>query len=102
MVVQLSVWWLAGGAAAALAVVAGAALLLWRARGPRRRAAAAEARLRDAIESLSDGLLLWDADDRLVLVNPAVQRAEARRGTDRHAPFAIGATFETLIGRRVT
>jgi two-component system cell cycle sensor histidine kinase PleC len=102
MVVQLSVWWLAGAAAAALAVVADAALRLWRARDSRRRAAAAEARLRDAIESLSDGLLLWDADDRLVLVNPAVQRAEVRRGADQLAPFAIGATFEALIGRRVT
>jgi len=65
------------------------------------RAATAEARVRDAIESLSDGLLLWDAEDRLVLVNPAVQRAEARRGSDRIAPLAIGATFEALIRRRV-
>jgi signal transduction histidine kinase len=66
-----------------------------------RRAVAAESRVRDAIESLSDGLLLWDAADRLVLVNPAVQRAEARRGSDRIAPLAIGATFEALIRRRV-
>jgi signal transduction histidine kinase len=66
-----------------------------------RRATFAEARVRDAIESLSDGLLLWDAEDRLVLVNPAVQRAEARRGSDQIAPLTTGATFEALIRRRV-
>src|SRR3954447_15636505 len=34
----------------------------------RRGAPAAEARMRDAIESLSDGLVLWNRDDHLVLV----------------------------------
>jgi diguanylate cyclase (GGDEF)-like protein/PAS domain S-box-containing protein len=33
------------------------------------RAREAEARLRQAIESVSDGFALWDADDRLVLAN---------------------------------
>ena len=66
-----------------------------------RRAAAAETRVRDAIESLADGLLLWDGEDRLVLANPAMRRAEARRGFDLLAPLVLGATFEDLIRRRV-
>jgi two-component system cell cycle sensor histidine kinase PleC len=68
----------------------------------RREAAAAEARMRDAIESLSDGLVLWDPEDRLVLVNPAMQRAEVRRGAESIAPLIIGETFESMIRRRVT
>jgi two-component system cell cycle sensor histidine kinase PleC len=68
----------------------------------RREAAAAEARMRDAIESLSDGLVLWDPADRLMLVNPAMQRAEVRRGAENLAPLIIGETFEAMIRRRVT
>ncbi len=47
-------------------------------------------------------MLLWDAEDRLVVVNPAMVRAEAAHGFDRTAPLEVGATFETLIRRRVT
>src|SRR5712671_2402890 len=68
----------------------------------RREATAAEARMRDAIESLSDGLVLWNRDDHLVLVNPAMQRAEVRRGAEGIAPLIIGETFEGMIRRRVT
>jgi two-component system cell cycle sensor histidine kinase PleC len=122
-------FWLAGGlAAAALALIAatgwwrevwitgalaaGASVALiglgWglgralaRLDAEQRRAAAAATQVRDAIESLSNGLLLWDADDRLVMVNPAMARAEARRGFDRSAPLVIGASFETSIRQRV-
>ncbi|MEJ0070937.1 MAG: PAS-domain containing protein [Pseudomonadota bacterium] len=101
MEVRLSFWWLIGIAAPALAVLAFAVRLLWEGRSNQRRVATAEARVRDAIESLSDGLMLWDAEDRLVLVNPAVQRAEARRGSDRIAPLRIGTRFEEVMRRRV-
>jgi two-component system cell cycle sensor histidine kinase PleC len=45
--------------------------------------------------------LLWDAADRLTLVNPAVRRAEARRGSDRIAPLSIGAGFAAVVRSRV-
>ncbi len=53
-------------------------------RASRAAVAAAEQRLRDAIDSLTDGFLLWDADDRLVMANAAIGRldpAEAERLT---------------------
>jgi two-component system cell cycle sensor histidine kinase PleC len=101
MVIHLSFWWLAGLAILALAAAALTTRQLWVGRANQRRAATAEARVRDAIESLSDGLMLWDADDRLILVNPAVKRAEARRGSERIVPLSLGVRFEEVIRRRV-
>jgi two-component system cell cycle sensor histidine kinase PleC len=90
--------------ACAIGAILSPVLIGWRL-GPidaeQRRAAAAARQVRDAIESLSNGLLLWDAADRLVLVNPAMAHAEARRGFDRSMPLTIGASFEDLIRRRV-
>jgi signal transduction histidine kinase len=55
--------------------------------------ARAEARLRDAIESISEGFLLYDADDRLVLCNSRYR--ELFSGiADLLVP---GATFEQII-----
>src|SRR5260221_5913163 len=99
------VGWMASAVATGVALVL-LLLLFWLGRTLRRvdmnqrRAAAAEARLRDAIESLSDGFLLWDAADRLAMVNPAAQRAEARHGVGAPAALEIGATFEDLLRRR--
>jgi len=103
---QARVAWIDGAIAIGLGVLlmvlaARLARALARLDAGRHRAAAAEARVRDAIQNLSEGLLLWDADDRLVLVNPALQRAEARRGADVIAPLTVGETFEELIRRRV-
>jgi len=75
---------LAGGAAGPLAAEV---LLLLCAAGLgalallalRRESAAvrrAESRLADAIEAMSDGFVLWDADDRLVLWNGAVEASD--------------------------
>jgi signal transduction histidine kinase/CheY-like chemotaxis protein len=49
-------------------------------------------RLSDAIESMSDGLALWDAEDRLVTFNNRCR--ELLRIPDL---FAVGAHFETLL-----
>jgi two-component system sensor histidine kinase/response regulator len=54
----------------------------------------AEARLTDAIESLNDGFLLWDRDDRLVSFNQTY-RAHNPEFSDR---VRIGMTFEELAG----
>jgi len=57
----------------------------------------AHALLIDAIESLDDGFILWDSDDRLVLYNQALKRmlpAEA-------SFIAPGITFTELVERRV-
>ena len=57
----------------------------------------ANALLIDAIESLDDGFLLWDSDDRLVLHNQAL-----RRMLPGEANFlAPGITFTELVERRV-
>jgi two-component system, cell cycle sensor histidine kinase PleC len=95
-------WWpdvgVVGAIAVALALVLG--VLGWTA-ARQRPVEAAKARVRDAVDSLSGGLLLWDAEDRLVLVNRAMAESEARRGFDRRAPLTIGMTFEAIIRRRV-
>lgn len=44
------------------------------------RAARAHARLVDGIESLKDGFLLWDADDRLIVCNEASRHADVESG----------------------
>ena len=73
-----------------LAATAVATLVLVAALNERR---AAEARLRDAVESIADGLALFDADDRLVLSNSAHQRMYARNN-DLMVP---GVRFEDIL-----
>jgi PAS domain S-box-containing protein len=57
----------------------------------------AESRLTDAIEALSDGFALWDADNRLVLWNSAVERGE------QGSPVRLrrGARYEDLMRERI-
>jgi PAS domain S-box-containing protein len=57
----------------------------------------AESRLTDAIEAMSDGFILYDADDRLVLWNSAIERE------DINAPVALshGLTYEQLMRARL-
>ena len=57
-----------------------------------------EGMLGDAVESLSDGLLLWDSDDRLVLVNKSFLH-------NRPAgvpPPPLGGRFEEILATAVT
>lgn len=63
----------------------------------RRRAEAAEARLMDAIESLSEGFALFDADDRLVLSNHTYRSKCANEG----AHIVPGITFEEIVRANV-
>jgi PAS domain S-box-containing protein len=58
----------------------------------RRRVEAAEARLMDAIESLSGGFALFDAQDRLVLCNETYRR----RGYNDGRHIEPGITFEEV------
>jgi signal transduction histidine kinase/integral membrane sensor domain MASE1 len=62
-----------------------------------RKASQAHARLVDAIESLDDGFVLWDADDRLVLSNDAMKRMFP----DQAEFLKPGISFAELIERRV-
>jgi PAS domain-containing protein len=59
------------------------------------RARQAEVRLRQALESISEGFVLWDADDRLVLCN--------QRYRDLYAAVAVsirpGIGFAELMLR---
>jgi PAS domain S-box-containing protein len=57
----------------------------------------AEARLRDAIESLADGFILWDAEDRLVMRNEAVSRMDPEMGE----MLVPGTSFAEFVERRV-
>ena len=59
----------------------------------RRRAEAAEARLIDAIESLSEGFALFDANDRLVLSNYTYRS----KCVDEGERFTPGVTFEEIV-----
>jgi len=59
----------------------------------RRHAEAAEARLIDAIESLSEGFALFDAEDRLVLCNQTYRHPSVNRGMH----IVPGASFEDII-----
>jgi PAS domain S-box-containing protein len=65
--------------------------------GARAEAERAHARLVDGIESLSDGFLLWDADDRLVLRNEAVSRTD----TDKGEMLVPGVRFAEVMAQRV-
>jgi signal transduction histidine kinase len=58
----------------------------------------AEGLLTGAIESLPDGFLLWDADDRLVLANRAYRESQAQ-GV---APATVGARFPEVLRARVS
>ena len=62
-----------------------------------QRASQAHARLVDAIESLDEGFMLWDADDRLVLSNEAMKRLFPEQA-HLHVP---GLSFAELIEQRV-
>ncbi len=57
----------------------------------------AEQRLLEAVESINDGFVLWDADDRLVLCNRAYREFHPSLG---HLHVA-GARFEDIVRRRV-
>jgi len=57
----------------------------------------AEERLRDAVESLADGFILWDADDRLIMRNEAVGRMDPEMGE----MLTPGISFREFIERRV-
>jgi len=62
------------------------------------KSAAADARLRDAIESISEAFVVWDADNRLVLCNSKFQSlhgledAAVKPGTRYEEMVAAGAT----------
>ncbi|WPB84219.1 hybrid sensor histidine kinase/response regulator [Sediminicoccus rosea] len=74
---------LVGAGIAALLVVALAAALFfasWNSQRAAREREMADARLRAAIDSLPDGFVLWDAEDRLVVCNS--------RYRDIHGPVA--------------
>ena len=53
----------------------------------------AEETLREAIESISEGFLMYDADDRLVLCNSRFRELYAVAADD----FVIGETFENIL-----
>ena len=57
------------------------------------RSATADMRLRDAIETISEAFVLWDADNRLVMCNSKFQRLH---DLPREA-VATGVTYEALM-----
>jgi PAS domain S-box-containing protein len=57
----------------------------------------AEARLRDAIESLADGFILWDGEDRPIMRNEAVGRMDPEMGE----MLVPGTSFAEFVERRV-
>ena len=61
------------------------------------KASKAHALLVDALESIDDGFLLWDANDRLVLFNNAIRRMIP----DQADFLAPGISFAELVERRV-
>lgn len=64
-----------------------------RARIAAGRAAATEGLLRDAIEAVSDGFVLFDRDDRLVLCNERYRNVYRETGQT----VEVGSTFEEII-----
>ena len=62
-----------------------------------REAELAHARLTDAIEAMGQGFVLYDADDRIVLMNQRV--LDMFRSSFDGPSFEIGATFEEVIRR---
>ena len=87
--------WVRYGVIAALA--AGIATLIIQARRREQKLQRAEQRLRDAVEAIPGGFMLFDAGDRLVHINrndsalPPVGTSFAR----------IGDTFETILRRTI-
>jgi PAS domain S-box-containing protein len=65
------------------------------------RLAQAHSRLTDAVESLSDSFLLWDADDRLVMFNQAAVRSHRHYGDPDGNWLAPGVGFADIMERRV-
>jgi two-component system cell cycle sensor histidine kinase PleC len=63
------------------------------------RAVAAEQRLRDAIEALSDGFIIYDANDRVVACNEALIRQVPIYGS---TDAVIGRSYEELMRQAVT
>ncbi len=63
----------------------------------RRRAEAAEARLIDAIESLSEGFALFDSDDRLVLSNQTYREVSK----EKSHYIVPGVKFEEIVRQNV-
>ncbi len=57
----------------------------------------AEQRLRDAIEAMDDGLILWDADDRVVLCNSSFRRMDS----ESYTALRPGTRFEDIMRVRV-
>ena len=49
--------------------------------------------LADSLDAISIGLEVWDAQDRLILYNPAINRMNA----GLHTPEHIGQTYEALM-----
>jgi diguanylate cyclase (GGDEF)-like protein len=86
-----------GVVALALTLMAGLALTLTAARRQRERADAERGRARavldSAIESMSDGFVMWDADDRLVLCNQQFRHIYQLSADYIHP----GARFEDII-----
>ncbi len=58
----------------------------------------AEERLRDAVDSLADGFILWDAEDRLVMRNDAVGQMDPEMGE----MLTPGVSFQQFVERRVS
>ncbi|MBL8838902.1 MAG: PAS-domain containing protein [Alphaproteobacteria bacterium] len=103
-----TVWWYLAVMVLALVIIAtlSAALLRYVARIARAEAAlrasqaavaSAEQRLRDAIDSLTDGFLLWDADDRLVMTNAAIAQLDSARA----ARLRPGVTYQDVLRQGV-
>jgi PAS domain S-box-containing protein len=57
----------------------------------------AEGRLADAIEAMDDAFVLWDAEDRLVLWNGAVQASDI----DPYPGLHVGLRYEDVLRARV-
>lgn len=57
----------------------------------------AEERLLDAIDAMNDGFILWDADDRVVMLN----RAFLRMDEESFAALQPGTRFEEIMRARV-
>jgi PAS domain S-box-containing protein len=66
-------------------------------RASKERAERAEAMLQDALDSMSEGIVVYDADDRLVLCNEAYRR----QFPDSAAAMVPGARFDDILRIRL-
>ncbi|MCP5364000.1 MAG: EAL domain-containing protein [Hyphomicrobiales bacterium] len=64
-----------------------------------REARQAQQRLRDAVESISDGFALYDAEDKLVLCNTTFRTALAKAGDLLDPGVSWETLFKTLVKR---